>query len=301
MDLVESMRAFRQVIDSNGFAAAARSMNLTRSTVSKQVAALENEIGAQLLIRSTRTISATDVGQVFYDRCVAILEDIDEAISAVGQIEGTPSGRLRINAPMTFGTMYVNAAVVEFMSLYPDVVIELALNDRFVDPIEEGFDVTIRVSEPSAATSLIHRPISTSRRVICASPRYLKANGAPEHPQELQRHRCLNYGYHTTGSVWRFAGPDGEQSVPISCAMWSNNGEALREAACRDQGVTILPDFIIRGALESGELVELLDPYRPLDVVVHAIYPRHRHLSPKVRLFVDFLADRFRNETQMMT
>lgn len=293
MDKFESMRAFKQVVDSNGFAAAAREMGLTRSTVNKYVANLENELGTQLLARSTRRVSPTETGQAFYDRCVGILSDLDEAISAVSLLQETPQGRLRINAPMSFGTLHLTKAVAAFMKLHEKVHVELALTDRFIDPIEEGVDVTIRISEPLVSTSLVTREISRARRLLCASPNYLKAFGEPEHPRDLHEHRCLQYGHHTSGSHWQLTGPDGEHSVAINCAMWSNNGQALNDAAVLDQGIAILPTFIAGDALTSGRLQEILPAYRPRDITVCAIYPRHRHLSAKVQLFVQFMVDQF--------
>lgn len=293
MDKFESIRAFKQVVESNGFAAAARVMGSTRSTVNKYVANLENELGTQLLARSTRRVSPTETGQAFYDRCVGILSDLDEAISAVSDLQDEPQGRLRINAPMSFGTLHLTQAVASFMKMHEKVHVELALTDRFIDPIEEGVDVTIRISEPRVSTSLVTREISRARRVICASPKYLTECGEPAHPRELHAHRCLQYGYHTSGSHWQLTGPDGEHSVPINCAMWSNNGQVLMDAAVQDQGIAILPSFIAGNALMSGGLKEILPSFRPHDLAICAIYPRHRHLSAKVRLFVQFIVDQF--------
>jgi len=289
MNMIESMRAFKQVVESGGFAAAARELGQTRSTINKQVVKLEDRLGVQLLIRSTRSVRPTEAGAAFHERCLGILSDLDESISAIRELNVSPQGRLRVNAPMSFGTMYLTSVVAQFMRNYPDVQVELALTDRLVDPIEEGFDVTIRISEPRVLTSLISKEISRSRRVICASPGYIETFGAPEHPRDIRQHRCLHYGYHEAGGHWQLTGPDGEHSVPINCAMWANNGEALRDAAVQDQGITIIPEFIAGSELQAGRLVEILSPYQPHEVVIYATYPRHRHLSSKVRMFVQFI------------
>jgi DNA-binding transcriptional LysR family regulator len=293
MDKFESMRAYTRVVESGGFAAAARAMGLSRSVVNKAVINLENELDAQLLRRSTRQVTPTDTGLAFYDRCVRILGELDEALTAVKELQERPIGSLRVNAPMSFGTLHLSPLVAEFMGAHPDVHIELVLNDRFVDPIEEGFDVTIRIGEAGQSTSLIVREIAPSRRVLCASPAYLEEAGEPGRPTELRQHRCLHYGYHGSGSQWRLAGPDGERSYAINCVMWSNNGEVLKDAAVREQGIVLLPTFIVGAALQAGELQTVLAEYQPPPTVVHALYPRHRHLSAKVRMFVDLVKTRF--------
>lgn len=293
MDKFESMRAFTRVVESGGFAAAARAMGLSRSVVNKAVITLESELDAQLLRRSTRQVTPTDTGLAFYDRCVHILGELDEALTAVKELQERPTGSLRVNAPMTFGTLHLSPLVAEFMGAHPDVHVELVLNDRFVDPIEEGFDVTIRIGEAAQSTSLIVREIAPSRRVLCASPAYLDEAGEPGRPTELRQHRCLHYGYHGSGSQWRLEGPDGERSYAINCVMWSNNGEVLKDAAVGDQGIVLLPTFIVGATLQAGELRTVLAEYQPPATTVHALYPRHRHLSAKVRMFVDLVETRF--------
>ena len=293
MDRFESMRAFTKVVETSGFAAAAREMGLSRSVVNKAVINLENVLGTQLLRRSTRKVTPTETGLAFYDRCVQILGDLDEAISSVTELQELPTGNLRINAPMSFGTLHLAALVAEFMGRYPEVHVEIVLSDRFVDPIEEGFDVTLRIAEPAYVTSLITREIVPARRVICASPEYLERSGEPLHPRELRKHRCLQYGYSGTLNQWRLSGPDGEQSWLIDCQMWSNNGDVLKAAALGNQGITLLPTFIVGAELQDGRLRSVLNDFQPSGLVLSALYPRNRHLSTKVRLFVDMLEARF--------
>ncbi|MEM1090935.1 MAG: LysR substrate-binding domain-containing protein [Pseudomonadota bacterium] len=293
MDTLRAIRTFVKVVEAGGFAAAARGLGSSRSVVNKDVIALENQLGMQLLTRSTRKVSTTEAGLKFYDRCVRIISELDEAIASAAELQDTPVGNLRINAPMTFGTMHLAKAVAEFMAEHPQVTVELVLNDRYVDPIEEGFDVSVRIGEPLVSTSLVTREITLTDLIICASPDYVANHGRPEEPSELSEHRCLHYGYQQSGNLWRVQGPDGEVSVNIGCVMWSNNGEALKDAAVAGQGIIMLPAFIVQAAIDEGQLEPLLTGYRPSPITLSVLYPRHRNLSAKVRLFADFLATRF--------
>jgi len=293
MDKFLTISAFTRVVEAGGFAAAAREMGLSRSVVSKYVIALEDELGVQLLRRSTRQVSPTEAGMAFHDRAVAILNELDEAVAAVSRLQEQPRGNLRVNAPMTFGTMHLASMVAEFMARHPDVHVELVLNDRFIDPIEEGFDVTVRIAEPNVTTSLITSEIAPVRLVLCASPAYLATHGEPRQLRDLRAHRCLHYGYLETGNQWKLIGPEGESSAHINCVMWSNNGEILKHAALQDQGIALLPTFIVGDELQLGRLRTVLADWRPADLALCALYPRHRHLSAKVRLFIELLLERF--------
>ena len=295
MDKFEGIRAFTRVVESGGFAAAAREMGLSRSVVNKNVIRLEKELGTQLLRRSTRKVTPTETGLAFYGRCIQILSELDEAISSVKELQERPTGNLRINAPMSFGTMHLAKLVAEYMDQHPDVHVELVLNDRFVDPIEEGFDITLRIAEPVPSTSLIVKEIVSARRVVCASPAYLDKHGEPRDPRDLRHHRCLHYGYQESGSQWRLKGPEGLRSHRIQCLMWSNNGEVLKDVALGGQGIALLPTFIVGKDLQDGLLRTILPDHPPVHITLAAIYPRHRHLSAKVRLFVDLLDERFGN------
>ncbi|MEM7251116.1 MAG: LysR family transcriptional regulator [Pseudomonadota bacterium] len=289
MDKIEGIRAFTKVVEAGGFSAAARRMELSRGVVNKHVIRLERELGAQLFVRNTRHVSPTDTGQAFYKRCLQILADYDEATSAVTELQGTPRGTLRVNAPMSFGTLHLSKLVAQYMATYPEVRVELVLSDRFVDPIEEGFDVSVRIGEPKESGGLVSREITSAPRVVCASADYLDAHGVPAHPSDLRHHRCLHYGYQASGPSWRLSGPDGEHSVRVNCVMWSNNGEVLRDAAIASQGLVLLPTFIVSEALRDQSLHLVLPLYFSPQITLCALYPHHRHLSTKVRLFVDLL------------
>jgi DNA-binding transcriptional LysR family regulator len=292
MDMFDSMRAFSRVVESGGFAAAARDLGLARSAVHKQVVKLEEALGTQLLHRSTRRVSPTETGQAFYDRCVPILAEVEAAVGQINELQQRPAGNLRVNAPMSFGTTHLAPVVAEYMAEYPEVHVELALNDRFVDPIEEGFDVSLRISAPRTLTSLVTRDICEARLVLCASPAYLAEHGEPGKAADLRQHRCLHYGYQESGVQWRLAYQGKEQSAAINCTMWSNNGEVLLQAALADQGIVLLPTFIVGADLQSGRLRTVLQAYEPPPRTISALYPRHRHLSAKVKLFVDLLEER---------
>ena len=289
------MRVFAQVVTHGGFSAAAREIGMSRSAVSKHVMDLEAALGVQLLHRTTRQTSATEAGLAYFERCKAILAEIDEAELSVSNAQQVPRGQLRINAPMTFGTMHLGSAIADFMRRYRDVQVHLVLDDRFVDPVAEGFDITIRIAALEDS-SLIARRIMPARRVLCASPDYLRERGMPETPDDLRRHDCLHYGNLATGAQWKLAGPEGDHWVPVKAVLCANNGEVLRDAALRGLGIALLPVFIIGKEMEEGRLAAVLADYEPPPVAVYALYPPSRYLSAKVRVFLDFLVARFAEE-----
>ena len=295
MDKLEAMRVFTQVVAHGGFSAAAREIGLSRSAVSKHVLDLEGSLGVQLLQRTTRQTRATEAGLAYVERCRAILADIEDADREIADAGTEPRGLLRVNAPMSFGTLHLGRAVADFMARYEAVEVQLVLNDRFVDPIGEGFDVTIRIADLEDS-SLIARRLMPARRAICASPGYLRAHGTPERPNDLRRHACLHYGYLATGAQWKLSGPGGDHWVPVRATLCANNAEVLRDAALRDLGVALLPTFTAEDALNGGGLVEIMEAYAPPPIDVHALYAPGRFLSAKVRVFIDFLADRFAAE-----
>ena len=293
MDKLASIKAFTQVVAHGGFTAAAREMGASRSAVNKLVINLENELGVQLLHRSTRRVSPTETGLAFYERCVSILADLQEAELAVSRLHKEPLGILKVNAPMSFGTLHLAPAIADFMAQYPDLRLQVTLDDRFVDPIEEGFDAIIRIAEPPLAASLVVHPITKVKRVICAAPSYLDRYQTPTHPLELRDRSCLHYGYLATGNQWKLVGTDGEHIVSVHGALCSNNGEMLREAAIRGLGIALLPTFIVGKDLQQGTLKAILSDYSPPEISICVLYPINRHLSTKIQVFTDFLKQRF--------
>lgn len=289
MDKLEGMRAFVEVVNHSGFAAAGRHMNQSRSVINKLVAQLEKDLGVQLLQRTTRRVSPTDMGRAYYERCVDILAEVTAAELSVTQMQAEPKGSLRINAPMSFGTMHLGEAIAHFMHRYPDIQVQMTLSDRFVDLIEEGFDVTLRISAAQPEDALISHDIAPIHRVLCASPDYLAQRGTPAHPDDLRSHDCLKYGHLATGSRWQLTGPDKVYTVPIKCRCYSNNGEVLRESAIAGVGIALLPTFIVGKALKTNQLKVVLPDYSPTLITARLCYATNRHLSTKIQLLTTFL------------
>lgn len=292
MDKLISMRAFTRVVALGSFSNAARELRLSRSAVSKYIADLEQELGVQLLNRTTRSASPTDNGRAYYERCISILADVEDADRTAAQLQSHPRGVLRINAPMSFGTLHLSDAMADFMALYPDLQIQLVLSDQQIDTVQEGFDLTIRIADLSTS-SMIARKIVSARRVFCASPAYLKARGTPKTPDDLRRHDCLSYGYLSTGMQWKLTGKDGDHWLQVPWKLCANNAEVLRDAAIKSHGVALLPTFIVGPDLRSGRLRPVLQKYHAPELFVCALYPPTRHLAVKVRVFIDFLVERF--------
>jgi DNA-binding transcriptional LysR family regulator len=292
MDKLTSMRAFTKVVAHGSFAEAAREMRLSRSAVSKYVIDLETELGVQLLNRTTRSAAPTDNGQRYYERCVAILAEIEDADLAVSHLQAEARGLLRVNAPMSFGTLHLSPAIGDFMARYPDLQIQLTLSDQQLDAVQEGFDITIRIAD-LPASSLIARKITPAPRVLCASPAYLKRAGVPKHPNDLRSHQCLCYDHLATGAQWKLTGDDGEHWLQVPWKLSTNNGEVLRDAALAGRGIALLPTFIAGAELRDGHLRSILNGWSAPELSVYALYPPTRYVSVKVRVFIDFLVARF--------
>jgi len=293
MDRLQSMKVFAKVVDSGGFAAAAASMGLANSVVTRHVADLEHHLGARLLNRTTRRISLTEAGTLYIERCHQILAEIEEADQAVSQTSGTLRGTLKISAPVSFGVRYMAPVVSQFMRKNPEVVLDFTFDDRVVDLTEEGIDLAIRIARiPSS--SLIARKISTTRIVLCASPGYLEQYGTPQVLEDLSQHRCLQYNQWSTRNEWRLIGPDGrEELVRIKSSLYSNNGETLRVAAVDGGGIVLMPSFIGGADLCSGRLVPILPQYAPPELGIYVVYSSRRYVSAKLRAFIDMLAQSF--------
>jgi DNA-binding transcriptional LysR family regulator len=293
MDKFASMKAFTQVVQSGGFAAAARKMGLSRSTVNKLVINLENELNVQLLQRSTRQVNPTPTGLAFYERCLNILGEIEAAEVAVSELQTEPKGTLKINAPMSFGTLYLGKAIAKFGAQYPELQVQLTLDDRFIDPIAEGYDVTIRIAPPETSPSLICQEIAPAPRVLCTSPDYLAKHGVPKAPHELTKHSCLHYGQIVTGNQWQLNHDDQEYQITVKGVLCSNNGEVLKDSAIEGLGIALLPTFIIKRELELKTLVIVLPDYQPPAIALCLLYPLNRHLNTKIKLFVEFFSNKF--------
>lgn len=293
MDRLASMEAFVRVAESRSFSEAARRLRSSKSLVSRQVAALEAELGVRLFHRTTRSLSLTEEGRGYHAQIARILAEIEEANLSVSQAQAAPRGRLRVSAPMSFGILHLAPAIRDFLARYPEVELDLSLNDRYVDVVDEGFDVAIRIGR-LADSSLVARRLASNRMILCASPGYVTQHGAPKDPDELKRHQCLCYSTNSLTPEWVFARTDGTPwPVQIDGPLHANNGDVLRCAALQGLGVVYLPSFIVGQDVQAATLVSLLPEFIPTDTAIHAVYPHTRHLSPKVRAFIDFLAARF--------
>ena len=290
MDKFESLRAFVRVVDAGGFAAASRTMGISRSAVNKLVINLEDALAVQLLQRTTRKVTPTPTGLAFYERCVTILADLEEAELAVSQLQTEPKGQLRINAPMTFGTRYLSPVIAQFLQQYPDLHVELSLSDRFIDPIDEGFDITIRIAQPLSSPSLIVEELCPTPVILCAAPKYFSDRDLPNAPADLADYNCLAYGHIATDNQWTLIGTDGrEHKVTIRGSLCANNGEVLKDAAVQGIGISLLPHFIVDDDLQAGHLQQVMPEYEAPKISVCVLYPVNRHLSTKVRLLIEFL------------
>lgn len=237
-------------------------------------------------------MSLTEAGAGFLVHCRRVVAEAEAAESAIGALQAEPRGTLRVNAPMTFGTMHLAAAIPDFLALYPQLNVDMALNDRLVDLLEEGYDVAVRIAR-LADSSLVARKLAPARRVMVAAPSYLDRRGRPADLADLAGHDVLSYSYLASGDEWRFTGPDGEESVRLEARLNANNGEILLAACLAGAGIAALPTFISGPSLRTGTLVRVLPQYENSGFGIHAVWPATRHLSAKVRAFVDFLAARF--------
>lgn len=294
MDRLRAFEVFVAVVGKGGFAKAAAALNTSPANVTRYVAELETYLGVRLLNRTSRRLSLTEAGQAVVDRGRAILDEVTELEALAGAATVRPRGRLRINVPLSFGITHLAPLWPEFMRLYPDVTLDISLIDRVVDLVEEGYDLGIRISR-AGGQSHVARRLAVSRNIICAAPDYLERRGHPLVPADLARHDCIIYTPAVMAEEWRLTDGQGrEHPVRVNGAMLTNNGDTARAAALAGMGIIWQPTFLIGEDLRAGRLLPLLPGYRLPDIDVLAIYPTRRHLSAKVRVMVDFLADAFK-------
>lgn len=292
MDRLTSLTVFARIVESGGFAAAARRLGMSTTMVSNHVQSLEERLGARLLNRTTRRVSLTEVGRVYYESCVRILGDLQEADATAAALQSTPRGTLRLHVG-THIVRFVAPVVAEYMALYPQVSVDLTMGAGVPNLLEEGVDLGIHPIPPTDA-SLIVRRLSGWRHVLCASPRYLEHHAAPRLPADLARHNCLRYAFYPFGDSWQFSDPNGSMaSARVSGALVTNSAETLRIVALAGLGVFLAPSFVVGEDIEAGRLKRLLPDYRPVEFAINAIYPHRRHVSAKMRSFIDLTAARF--------
>src|SRR5215468_4342490 len=293
MDRVLGMTTFVKVVDSGGFAAAGRALNMSASAVTLHIQAIEERLGARLLNRTTRQVSMTEAGRAYYDSCTRILADIEAAEQAAQELQSKPRGTLRVNAAPTILPL-IHPVLVDFTAQYPDVSLDMTVSARMVELVEEGFDLSLRVI-PVPDSSLIIRRLAGFRFTVCGAPGYLAQRGTPVELADLADHNCLIYSDSPFGKEWRFLAEDGsEQGVPLSGNFRANSAEALRLATLAGQGLICAPRFLVANDLAAGRLVPVLTRFQTPELTINALYPHRRHLSAKVRIFLDLLARHFR-------
>jgi len=290
MDKFANLEALVTVVESGSFTNAAQRLDIAKSVISRRVSALEEALGVQLLQRTTRTQSLTGPGRTFYQRAVRILADLEEAEQSIVDASAALRGSFKLAAPLSFGLHHLNDALNEFMHEHPGIELDLDLNDREVNLVEEGFDMAVRIGALRDST-LLARRLGTARFATCASPDYLARHGIPRHPHELEKHIGLHYSNATPKQAWEFSDGKGGLLVAIpGIRMRANDGDALAAAAAAGLGVINSPTFVVAELLASGDLVAILDDYRRPSVGIHAVYPPGRLMPRRVQVFTDFLA-----------
>ena len=298
MDRLQCMAVFRKVVERHSFGVAAEELSMSPGSVSKYVAALETHIGTPLLARTTRRIGLTEAGIGYYEKCVRILDDIEEAEKSTGQVQLTPRGLLKVRAPISLGSAHLGRTIADFLTRFPEVKLELTLNDFFVDPAEQGFDVAVAIASNEREPMRGARPIGRMARAMVASPSYLARFGEPAAVPDLKRHNCLVYSRGQAPDEWRLRASGAEATVRVAGNCRCNNSQVLREALLEGAGIGLLPTFLVAHDLAEGSLRAVLPGWTPESRTLYAVYPQPRQPSPKVREFVDFLARSFASDSQ---
>lgn len=293
MDGFSAIPVFVAVVECDGFSSAARKLGVSKSAVSKRITSLENKLGVQLLYRTTRRLSLTEAGEHYYQNAVKALRFASEAEDAVIQRQAQPQGRLRINTPMSFGRLHIAPLIPRFLERYPEIQIDMVMDDRVVDLIEGRFDIAIRGGD-LPDSSLVARKLAPMHSMICASPDYIARHSMPQVPAELVDHNCLHFSY--TMSEWSFTKQGEEEVVRATGNYLVNNGEALREVLLRGMGIGRAPTFIVGSDIAAGRLVQVLPDYRMPTKALYALFPERQHLPAKVRVFIDFVVERLGGE-----
>lgn len=294
MDVMHSMAVFRRVVEAENFSAVARETNMSQSTVSKHIASLEERLGTKLLNRSTRSLKLTEAGKEYYQHCIRILNDFQEAEASVGRGKIKPTGTLRISTSAAFGRTFVVPHLNEFLDTYPDIDIDLLFDDDYVDLVKSGIDLAIRVG-PLADSTLIAKKIGASPRLVVASPEYLVKHGRPKKPADLVKHNCLFYSLQKTPDLWYFnSTQEGEESVRVSGRLKASSPDAIGDATVAGMGISVLCEWYAQQYLEKGKLKTILADYKPTAFDIHAVYPERRFVAPKVKRMIEFLATKLK-------
>jgi DNA-binding transcriptional LysR family regulator len=293
MDKFQEMQAFVAVVDNGSFVRAAEALHTSKAGISRQVADLEQRLGTRLLNRTTRKLSVTGEGQLFYQRCTDLLDGLKEAESELSLRSAEPSGHLRVSAPVTFGISYLAPLWGQFLQQHPKISMEVTLSDRTVDLVEDGFDLAVRIARAPHPT-FIARKLASTKMVLCASPAYLERHGIPEHPHDIAGHNVISYTYWSSKDEWEFAHPGGKiEIVKTRPRLHANSGDTCVAAALQDQGIVLQPDFLVYEALREGKLEQVLKEYRVADLGIYAVYSSRRQMPLKLRSLIDFLVEAF--------
>lgn len=292
IDALAAMQAFVATVEAGGFAAAAPSLDITPAMVGRRVRQLEQELGAALIVRTTRQHRLTDIGKAYHKQCLDILERLEEASRAVQYLKGAPSGKLRISAPLTLAGRLLSRLLAVFMRRYPAVDVDLHATDQVVDLVSGGLDASIRVGA-LPDSSLVARPLAPYEFVTCAAPAYLQAHGRPSHPHDLEHHNCLGFVAADTIRPWVYVRDGAEVEVAPTGSMRASHGEALRNAALEGLGVIVQPRLLLADDLEAGRLETVLGDWKLPAEPLHIVYPQHRILTPTLRAFIEFMVEAF--------
>jgi len=283
------IEVFVAAVEAGSFTIAARRLGVTPSAVSRRIAALERELGVPLLARTTRSLRLTNDGIGFHRRCARILDDLEEARSEVLSAGKKPAGVLRVDAPIALGRTLIAPKVPQFLRLYPDVSLELTFRDAFIDPVAEGVDVLVRIAAMTDSSLMVRR-LAQSRIRICASPSYVERYGRPATPADLANHRCIGFMRDGRPDPWRFGGATASTVVDVRGNIHTNDVDVMLTSALAGNGIVAMFDFLVADALAQGTLLDLLPKSETIIRPIHALYPKNRHLVPKVKAFLDFLA-----------
>lgn len=292
MDRLASMEVYAKAVEAGSFSAAADALSMSSQMVGKHVRLLEDHLGVKLINRTTRRQSVTELGRSFYDRVRTILAEVEAAEALAAESRAAPRGQLRVNAPVTFGAHELAQVLPSFLAAYPEVDVELTLADRVVDLIDEGYDAIFRVG-PLADSGLMARSLRPHAMLLCAAPAYVEARDRPKVPADLKAHECLGFAHGVTRAQWCFTGPEGIETVEVSCRFIANNGQALLTAALAGLGILLQPVPLVRDEIEAGRLVTLLPGFTPLARPMHILYAPDRRITPKLRSFIDFAVEQF--------
>ncbi|KJF93656.1 LysR family transcriptional regulator [Photobacterium angustum] len=298
MDQLGAMRAFIRVVQTGSFSATAREQNTTQATISKKIAALEHKLEGKLLTRSSRDLALTEVGAEYYERCVAIISELDEAESNVRAHRALPQGLIKIAAPITFGNIFIAPIISEFLARYPDISVDLTLSDKHVDIISEGVDVAIRARELEDS-SLIARHLFDNPNILVASSAYIAKYGEPVTPEDLNQHNCIIYSLSSTMNNWNFYNKKIKKSVSVSGNFKSDSCDAILRSVLDGVGIALLPVWMVDNEINAGRLKQLMPSYKTQPLPFHAIYTNNRYVSLKIRCFIDFIKEKIESSERL--